>query len=172
MDLGTITLIKDYGGLVIGLVFLLAAVSVLPGRIKYYVLTAGLAVIGYEFWMRNRNRKLLAEADVERKKLRSRVLELNLKGAELEKTVSEMNAELDQLNAKKLELSLEGAKLAEQGAEVEADRLANEVSARQVVNETNNLLEQLKGRQSALDYLQDANLAYADIGRMGTAKKE
>ena len=46
MDTGMLSLVKDYGDLAIGLVLLIAGVWVLPGRIKWYVLTAGLAVIG------------------------------------------------------------------------------------------------------------------------------
>lgn len=171
MDMETITWIKDYGGLIIGLVFLLAAVSILPGRIKYYVLTAGLAVIGYEFWMRSRNRKLLAEADVEREILRDKVQELNKKGSELEQNVSRLNQQLDTLNARKAELDKQSDRLASQGEELNTEREVIAKNSKQVMDETNALLEQINGRQSALSFLQEANMAYEEVERMGSLEK-
>lgn len=164
MDL--VNFLKDYGGLIIGLIFLLAAVAVLPGRIKYYVLTAGLAVIGYEVWLRSQNRKLLAAADAERETLRNKVTALNQKGAALEQTVSDMNKQLDQLNAQKAKLDKRSAELADQGEALNAERQDIAKNTQKVVNDTNALLDKLKGRQSALDFLQQANLAYEEVGRM------
>lgn len=167
MDMHTINFLKDYGGLIIGLIFLLAAVAVLPGRIKYYVLTAGIAVIGYEAWVRSQNRKLLAEADAEREALRNKVKELNEKGEALEQTVSSLNKQLDTLNKKKAELDQQSAKLAGQGDAANAEREAIAQSSQKVMDDTNALLDQIKGQKSALDFLQQANMAYSEVERMG-----
>jgi len=166
MDLDTISAIKDYAGPVISLIILLVAVSVLPGRIKYYVLTAGLAAIGYELWVRSKNRKLLAEADAQRDALRSKVDELNKKGESLERTVSDLNKQLDTLNARRAELEQQSATVAAQADEASAERQAIAESAQQVIDKTNEVLKQIKGGQSALDFLQEANLAYEEVQRI------
>jgi predicted nucleic acid-binding Zn-ribbon protein len=171
MDIGTISTIKDYAGPLISLAILLVAVSVLPGRIKYYVLTAGLAAIGYELWVRSQNRKLLAEADAEREALRSKVEELNKKGEGLEKTLSDLNRQLDALNARKAALDQRNAMSTERHDEANARMQIRDESAQQVIDEIDKLLEQVKGGQSALDILQEANLAYEEVQRIKNKEK-
>lgn len=171
MDMSTISAIKDYAGPIISLAILLVAVSVLPGRIKYYVLTAGLAAIGYELWLRSQNRKLLAEADAQRDALRNKVEDLNKKGESLEKTVSDLNRQLDALNARRTELERQSAMIDSQADEASAERQAIAESAQQVIDETNEILEQIKGGQSALDFLQEANLAYGEVKRINNKEK-
>lgn len=164
--MSTLTLIQEYAGLAIGLVFLLAAVSVLPGRVKWYVLTAGLAVIGYEGYMRMRNRKLLQKADAEREVLRARVSKMNEQGATLEKTVTELNQRLEELKARQFELDKKSQELESQGGELAAEKARLEQESKKVIAESDELLEKLDHGQSALSKLEEANHAFEQIIRM------
>lgn len=159
--------VRDYGGLLIGLVLLLVAVSVIPGRAKWYVLTAGLAIIGYEAYLRTRNRKLLAEADKERKVLRERADELAGRGAELEKAIAALNQQLADNNARLLALGQEAAALAQRGAgaATEKAKLDEESGRRSRENEA--LLRDLGNHEALLAALRNAQQAVEQLDRTG-----
>lgn len=127
--------LRDYGPVLIGLVFLLAAVSVLPGRVKWYVLTAGLAILGYETWLRYSNRRGMEKLDRERAELEARANALSRHGDELEKTVAGLNAELTQLKSRQAALDAESAEIRSRGGALasrgdELDRQSQELSRR------------------------------------------
>lgn len=167
----TITIIQDYAGLLIGLVLLLAAVSILPGRIKWYVLTAGIAVIGYEGFMRYRNRKLLAEADAERDRLREKVGKMNEKSAELVNTVGQLHQKLVELNSRQQQLQQESEVLNVEGEELSSKRQQWDSESEQLINESNKLVNEIDGHESALSMLDEANNAFAQIERMQLQKE-
>jgi len=166
MDTVTLlTYVRDYGGLLIGLVFLLVATSVIPGRAKWYVLTAGLTIIGYEAYIRTRNRKLLAEADKEREVLRNRVGELSRRGAELEKAVAELDQKLADNKARLATLNQEAAELAQSGVDISQQKakLDEETIRRSRENEA--LLQTVGSHEQLLSALQDARHAIEQLDR-------
>lgn len=165
MDASVLSLVKDYGGLLIGLVFLFAAVSVIPGRAKWYVLTAGLAILGYEAYLRTRNRKLMAEADEERKGLRIRADELSRRSAELENTVTKLNQQLAENKAKLLALNKETDELALHGEDIlqRKAQLDEESLRRSEENET--LLKTMGNHEELLTVLRDAQHALEKMDR-------
>lgn len=67
-----LSLIYDYGGLVIGFVLLVLASFFLPAKIRLYVLTAGVTLLIFRAWQIYNGRKQLKEADAEREILRSK----------------------------------------------------------------------------------------------------
>jgi chromosome segregation ATPase len=166
MEASTLVFIKDYAGLLIGLVFLLAAVSVLPGRVKWYVLTAGLAILGYEAYLRTRNRKLLAEADQERERLKKRAQELDRRGAELEQTVAQLNQQLAENQARLAALSTEAAELARRGGDISQRKAQLDEESRRRSEENEALLQQVGGHEDLLSALQDAQHALAQLDRV------
>jgi chromosome segregation ATPase len=118
-----IDFIKDYGELAIGAAFLLVAASVLPSGIKRYVLTAGLAVLGYMAYQRFSNRGRMADTDAERDRLRETAEVYQARGAELAKKVEALDADLERKKAAADELDRERAQLQAAGGNV-AGRLA------------------------------------------------
>lgn len=67
-----LSLIYDYGGLIIGLVLLVLASFFLPAKIRLYVLTAGVTLLIFRAWQIYNGRKQLREADAEREILRDK----------------------------------------------------------------------------------------------------
>lgn len=152
----TLQFIQDYAGLAIGLVFLLLAVSVLPGRIKWYVLTAGLAIIGYEAYMRTRNRKLMAEADAEREELRKRVKKLDQRKAELEKSVTELNKEAAALRENQVQLEKKKNDLEQEGGDIAARKKALDDETKVLLDKSEAVSSQLDGGEAVLQMLLEA----------------
>jgi len=167
MDASTLlSFAKDYAGLLIGLAFLLVAVSVLPGRVRWYVLTAGLAILGYEAYLRTRNRKLLAEADKEREGLRKRADELGRRGAELEKTVAELNQQLAQNRTRLAALSKESEELAQRGGDISARKAELDKASQEWSEKTDALLQQVGDHEDLLSSLRDARHAMERLDRV------
>jgi chromosome segregation ATPase len=167
MDTGMLSLVKNYGDVAIGLILLIAGVWVLPGRIKWYVLTAGLAVIGYEAYLRMSNRKLMAEADREREKLRARVAVLDKRGAELESTVAQLNEQLAENKAKQAALDQRAADLAKRGEDISAQKAQLDEESQRRSRENEALLQTVVSHEDLLAALQDARHA---LDQMDEAK--
>lgn len=156
MDTGVISLVNDYGGLVVGVILLLLAVSVLPGRIKWYVLTAGLAVLGYEVYLRTVNRKMLKEADAERERLRGELAQLDSRRKELESTVGELNKKLIELNSRKGELDKQREALQAQGDDLSERKQMLDRETDRLVGESKQLIEQMGNSEAILAKLTQA----------------
>lgn len=166
MDIGMLGLVKDYAGIMVGLVLLLLAVSVLPGRAKWYVLTAGLAVLGYEAYLRYSNRKLLQEADTERERLRGELGQLDGKRIELEQTVGELHQQLAELTAKQAELGNRRKSLEQEGGDIAAQKQELDRKAEQSIKESNELLQKVSDGESILARLAKANEAVQEIDKV------
>lgn len=108
------SIITEYWDILIALAFLIGATFVLPGRMRWYVLTFGLAYLGHDVFLRLKNKKALAEADNVREELRAKATELSQKSSELKKEIERLNADLVSITEK------------EKAANVDADRLRSE----------------------------------------------
>ena len=159
--------LRDYGPVAIGLVFLLAAVSVLPGRVKWYVLTAGLAILGYETWLRYSNRRGMEKLDRERAELEARAKALSQHGDELEKTVAGLNAQLGQLKSRQAALDAESADLRQRGGTLAArgDELDRQSS--QLGRQIDEAQAQRDGAQSVWSRIEEAEHAIELMKRAG-----
>lgn len=166
MDIGMLDLVKDYAGIMVGLVLLLAAVSVLPGRAKWYVLTAGLAILGYEAYLRYSNRKLLQEADAERKRLRDELGQLDGQRKQLEQTVSELHQQLVNLTAKQAELAVKKASLDLAGGDIANQKQALDLEAEQFANESTELLQKVNNSESILARLKKADESVQQVDKV------
>ena len=151
-----IGLITDFAGLAVGLVFLILAVVIVPGRVKWYILTAGLAVLGYEFYTRVKNRQKLENADAKRKELNEKVEGLIDQRKNLENQVNDLNARLEtykqdqvKLEEEKKELEKEGADLSDRGKELSDELIKSKEKSKKVIQDLDN-------SEAVLALLQDA----------------
>ena len=166
MDAGTVTMVvQDYGGLVIGLVLLLLAVSILPGRAKWYMLTAGLAVLGYEAYMRTVNRKLLKEADNDRERLRGEMKLLDDRRLELEESVTGLNRQLAELNSRIAGVNSRKTALEQEGGDIAAGKEALDKETNKLIDESRELVRQSVDSAALLKKIQEANQAVDQMGR-------
>ncbi len=149
-------LIQAYAGLIIGVAFLIIAVSILPGRIKWYILSAGLAIIGYEVYIRTRNRKLLKEADIEREQLRTRVKNLDKHSIELGNTIAELNKQSELLQQQKLNLNHKKMDLEHRGSHVAEQKVQLDKDINEVTDRSDALLQEIDTNESLMDRLRNA----------------
>lgn len=163
MEINLLSMVSDYGGLIVGVAFLVAAVAVLPGRIKWYVLTAGLAVLGYEAYMRTINRKLLTEADAERVRLRGELAKLDGRRSELETSVKELNGKLAELNERHAALNREREALAQSGGELLQRKQQLDSEAAKIAAESRQLLQSSSDGEALLARLLDAQRAVGQL---------
>jgi DNA repair exonuclease SbcCD ATPase subunit len=109
-------------GLFIGLGFVILATVLLPGRVRWYVFTAGIAVVafrGYQiYWARGR----LKELDKERDQLRGELQSLRERHTELENTHNELVLQLEQIKVQRDELIKQRQALDETSATYAADK--------------------------------------------------
>lgn len=166
MDTEIMLVVKDYGGLVVGLVLLLLAVSVLPGRAKWYVLTAGLAVLGYEAYMRTVNRRMLKEADAERNRLRGELAQLDGQRLALERRVSELNAQLVELNSRLIALTRQKEALQGEGEALAAQKQQLDRDSEQLLARSRETIEQIGGIEELLAQLTQAQHAVDQMERL------
>lgn len=161
----TIRFIQDFGGLVVATVLLFAAASVLPKNIKKYVLVAGLAVIGFEAWMRFRNKKLLAEADAEREELRGRAVVLNERSDALQKKVAELNLQLEAMREQKQNLDEKKSFLDEKGMDLSNEKKQLDEESEALMQKNDDLLQEIDGSESLLDILEEARNSVEQLDR-------
>ncbi len=135
--------LQDFGGLIVGALLLITASLVLPGKVRVYVLTAGLAVIAYEAYQRVVNRRRLREADQERKWLQKKAGELEQRGEELAAKVEELNKKLTNMQTEKEKLEQQAGALNVRGEELASKK-------EQLDRETKALLEEIGSRENAL----------------------
>lgn len=123
----------DYLGLLIGLGFVILATVFLPARVRWYVFTAGIAVVAFRayqlWWARGRIQKL----DQERKKLQGDLQGLRSQHAELEKLHQQLTSELEVVRQQRDELVKQREALDENAANFKAEtkRLDSELETQQ-----------------------------------------
>lgn len=164
MDVVTVlNFIKEYADLVIGAVFLVVATWVLPGRMRWYVLTAGFAVIAYEGYLRMSNKKALKAADEEAKRLKARAADLETRRVGLEKDVAVLNQQLTDNKARFDALAQESSALDQRGtaAVTEVARASEDLRRQSEQNQA--LLQSLSGKQAQLANLDEVRQALDDM---------
>ena len=150
MELSTLMMLKDYAGLIVGAILLILASAVLPGRVRWYVLTAGLAVIAYEGYQRYTNRKRLAEADAEREKLRQRAESLDKERLKLGGEVNELSEKLATLEETKLDLDNQLDGLIGEGEALSQKRQDLEQQMNELLATNAAVVSRIDSRQDAL----------------------
>jgi len=140
----TLTLIYDYGGLVIGFIILMVSTFLLPAKIRWYVLTAGLTLIVFRAYQIFDTRKKLKEADAERENLRE-------KHGELEDWLEKLRTENQVLRVEKAGIESERDRLRKESGQLNDTAEANRERKRQLDAESDKLLQQSKAVQDKRD---------------------
>lgn len=149
-----LTFLQDYGGVLIGLGFLAVVVYLLPARVRWYVASAGLAVLAFRTWQIYSSKKKFAEWDkqhreltdafdelkAERDRLASELEPLREKQKELEQRQAELQTRRDQLTDQGDTLNQEGEALSAKLAE-----------AKQQAQQTDARIAKLSDAQAAID---------------------
>jgi chromosome segregation ATPase len=121
---------SDYIGVFIGLGFVIVATVFLPARVRWYVFSAGIAVVAFRayqlYWAKGR----LKELDNERDELRNELDGLRAQHAELEETHKKLAAELKQIKQERDELKQqrEALDMRSANAEAEAEKLDEQLA--------------------------------------------
>jgi chromosome segregation ATPase len=162
-EMNWISVISDYGGVMIGLVLLLVATHFLPGKIRMYVLTAGIALLIYRIWQIYSARKELAEADNMREQLRAEGNKLKAQLADLEK-------EAASLRDKKVEIELERDRLKQASAALDTSSSAAleekrklDAAAEALLQQGQDLHARSERQKQALDSAAELAAKYATI---------
>lgn len=167
MDVQTVLWLRDYAGIVVGVVLLALAVSVLPGRVRWYVLSAGLAVLGYEAYLRYSNRQLLQQADAERARLQGELGKLEGERQALEQVVAELHRQQAELHNRQAALAQRQTALAQEGGDLAARRQALESEADALLRQSDELLARVGSNDAILQKLARASHAAQQLEGLG-----
>lgn len=148
--------LHDFGGLIVGALLLVGASMVLPRKVRVYVLTAGVAVIAYEAYLRVTNKRRLREADQERESLRARADVLEQRGHELAAKVEELNKKLVGMQAEKEKLDQQAGALNTRGEELARKK-------EQLDRETETLLKDIGNRENALSSIEETRVLLREL---------
>lgn len=155
--------VTGYGDLVLGAILLYVAASVLPGRMKGYVLTAGFAIFAYQAYLRWSGNRKLKELDAEAAKLKTRADGLESQRTELESKVAELDGQLAKNRAALAAANQQAEAVAQRSAAAvgEATRVGETVSRHSEENQA--LLQRLGSAQKQLELLDDVQRAFDEM---------
>lgn len=146
-----IQLLTEEPGLFIGLGFVIIATILLPPRVRWYVFTAGMAVVFFRaaqiYWARGRIQKL----DKEREQLRDKLKGLRESHAELENTHQQLAAKLAEIKQQRDELIKQRQALDESAATYDAERQRLDAELEMKKTEAQQHLEEA---QPVIDFLE------------------
>ena len=167
MDIASmVNIFNTYGAVIIGVVLLLLGTLVLPGTLRKYVLTAGLAIAAFRVLQIARGGKRHAKADAERARLReemkTRAAEreaLTRKQDELNNQAMKVQQDLNQLDAQSKALDTSAATAA--AAKTKLDKELEEMQARHA-----ELLRESQRNEKILALFNHADEAIRDLERV------
>jgi len=162
-EINLIIILKDYTGVIVGSILLLIATSILPGRIRWYVLTAGLAVIafrGFQIW---NNKKRLKEADAKREELLKTLHDLESQRTEMTTELHTLNKELSEIKTQQNSLAKQASTLSATSSGLATEKSDLDTSLKQL-DEKNQTLEEkdrelmarIQAREEAIKHYNEA----------------
>jgi chromosome segregation ATPase len=153
----------DYLGLLIGLGFVILATVFLPARVRWYVFTAGIAVVAFRayqlWWARGR----LKELDQERKQLQDDLQGLRSRHDELEKLHQQLTTELEEVRQQRDELVKQREALDENAANFEAEKKHLDTKLETQQQKAKKLREDTKPLVDFLESFADAERLTANV---------
>lgn len=153
-------------GLVVGLALVLVATWILPTRVRWYVLTAGLAVVAFRTYQVISANKRLREADEERERLRGELDDLGKQRKQMTEELQKLNNELNEIKTKQNKLAQRAKKLAATGNSIAAEKAQLDSDMEELKKEDQALMEDIDSRESALALFNQAEEAYRELERM------
>ena len=148
-----------------GFFLVLAATAILPARVRWYVLTAGLAVVAFRTYQVISANKRLREADEERKRLRGDLDDLDKQRKQMAKELQDLNNELNEIKTKQSELARQAEELAADGDSLAAEKAQLDSETQELANKDRALMEEIDSRESALSLFNQAEEAYRELER-------
>lgn len=152
-------------GLVVGFFLVLAAAAILPARVRWYVLTAGLAVVAFRTYQVISANKRLREADQECKRLRDELDDLDKQRRQMAKELQDLNNELNEIKTKHSELARQSKVLAADGDRLAAEKTQLDRDMQELTIKDQALMAEIDSRESALALFNQAEEAYRELDR-------
>lgn len=157
-DINWLSLIADYGGVVLGLILLIVATTFLPKKIRMYVLTAGITLLIYRTYQIYSARKELAEADATREKLRA-------EGKELQDRLADMQKEADELREQKIQIEAERDRLKKESEALDTSSNTALAQKKKLDKQADKLLKEGQDMQARRDEQIDALNSAAELAK-------
>ncbi len=121
--MGTVlTIFLEDPGIFIGLGFVLAATWFLPSRVRWYVFTAGIAVVAFRGYQIYWARKRMKELDQQRDQLKNELNSLRSRHQELENKNKELNEEFISIKNERNKLLNDRKALENSDGEIQAKK--------------------------------------------------
>lgn len=149
-----LNLLLDYGGVLIGFVILVIAVYLLPSSVRWYVASAGIAVLGFRIWQIYTTKEKFKAWDEKQQKLTQDFTELKAERDKLSTEVNELSEQLVGLEQKRDTLQQQSDELAQQGDALatESQKLKQKVQeATEAAKQTDAKISHLKNAQTLID---------------------
>jgi len=89
----TLIWLLEHADILLGFILLLVACLILPGNVRWYVLTAGVALLAMQMWQAYRAREKLKALDQQREQLQDQLAALEDVAAELKQQNGELEKE-------------------------------------------------------------------------------
>lgn len=118
--------IIEQPGLFIGLGFVIVATYLLPARVRWYVFTAGIAVVAFRTYQLAWAKKQLKKLDNERDSLKKQLQELREKSSELEKKHKELLSEKEGIENKRDDMKMKSRELDDKMSDLDANKEAQD----------------------------------------------
>jgi len=161
-----LTFILEHLGLLLGLGFVLVATAILPGRLRWYVLSAGLAVIAFRAYQLVSADKRLKKADEERKELQETLQGLNGQRGQLQSELLLLNNQLQAVKADQSTLVKRRSALKESGDDIALEKHRLDEKAALALQQDQQFIAKIDTRESALALLNEAEQAYNELARI------
>jgi len=153
----------DYLGLFIGLGFVILATAFLPGRVRWYVFTAGIAVVAFRayqlWWARGRLKTL----DQERKQLQGELQGLRDQHIELEEIHRKLVTDLEAVKQQRDELLRQREALDDQAGNFNAEKKRLDAELEEQKEKAKKLREESKPLVDFLESFADAERLTANV---------
>jgi chromosome segregation ATPase len=150
-------------GLFIGLGFVILATFLLPGRVRWYVFSAGIAVVAFRayqlYWARGR----LKQLDKEREQLQGELSNLRESHAELEATHKELSAQLDQIKVERDTLIKQREALDKKSSTYDSEKKRLDEQLEQQKEKAKNLRKESEPLVDFLESFADAERLTANV---------
>jgi len=153
-------------GLLVGLALVLVATWILPARVRWYVLTAGLAVVAFRTYQVISANKRLREADEERERLRGELDDLGKQREQTAEELQKLNNELNEIKTKQNKLAQRAKELDATGNNLVKEKAQFDSDMEELKKEDQALMKDIDQRESALALFNQAEEAYRELERV------
>lgn len=156
---------QEYFGVAIGTVLLIIAGLFLPSKVRWYVWTAGFAVLVYRVSQITYNKKRLRDADAKRKELTKEHGSLQEELKEHKEALSKIYKELDDVRNERKDLINEALELKNTAGAYEAEHNRLNDKANDVIKRNNDLIKQVEARESAVSAFDNLRNAITEMDK-------